>query len=99
MRVLVGDTLGGVKQEQSHIGGFNRLQGFDHREFFNGFKDFALSTQSRRINQLKLLALTLERNVDGVAGGAWQIKSDQALFTQPSIDQGGFAHIGTANHG
>ena len=99
MGILVGNTLGGVKQEQSHIGGFNRLQGFDHREFFNGFKDFALSTQSRRVNQLKLLALAFKGNMDGVAGGAWQIKSDQALFTQPSIDQGRFAHIGTANHG
>ena len=99
VRVLVGHTLGGVKQEQSDIGGFNRLQGFDHREFFNGFKDFALSTQSCRVNQLKLLALAFKGNMDSVAGGAWQVEGHQALLAQPSIDQGRFAHIGATHHG
>ena len=37
--------------------------------------------------------------MDGVAGGAWQIKGHQALLAQPGIDQGRFAHIGATHHG
>ena len=99
MRVLVGHALGGVKQQQSHIRRLNGLQGFHHRKFFNGFKHLALAAQSCRVNQFKLLAISFKRNMDGVAGGTWQIESDQALLAQPGIDQGGFAHIGAAHHG
>ena len=71
MRILIGHALGGVKQQQSHIGRFNGLQGFHHRKFFNGFKHLAFATQACGIYQLELLAFTFKRDMDGVTGGAW----------------------------
>ena len=86
--VLLCDALSGIQQQQNDIGRFNGLQGFNHREFFNGFKNFALAAQTRRVDEFELLSVPLKGNRDGVAGGTRHVKGNQALFTQPSIDEG-----------
>ena len=98
VRVLVGHPLGGIKQQQHHIGRLNRLQSFDHRKLFDGLKHFALAAQTCGVDEFKLLPIALERHTDGIPRGARHVESHQTLFTQPSVDEGRFAHIGATRH-
>ena len=81
VRVLIGHALLGVQQQQDHVGRFNRLQGFDHRELFNGLENLAFTAQTGRVNQLEFLTLPLKRNADRIPRGARHVKCHQALLS------------------
>jgi len=98
VRILLGDALGGIHQQQHHVGIRNGLQGFDHRELLDGLEHLALAAQAGGVDQLETLAVALERHGDGVAGGARHVERHQALLTQPGVDERGFAHVGTTGH-
>ena len=42
--------------------------------------------------------LAHERHLDGVAGGAGLVEHHHPLLAEDAVDQGGFAHIGAAQH-
>ncbi|MCY1523154.1 hypothetical protein D9M68_580420 [compost metagenome] len=98
MGVLVGHALRGIEQQQHDVGIFDRLQGLHHRELLDGLEHAPLAANACRVDQLELLAVAFERHGNGVARGAGQVERDQALFTQPNVDQGGLAHVGPARN-
>ena len=98
MGILIGHPLGGIEQQQHDVGRLNGLQGFDHRELFNGLKHTPFATQACGVDEFKFLPLALKRHADGIARGTGHIKRHQALFTQPGVDKRGFAHIGAPRH-
>ena len=97
--VLFRHALGGVEQEQNHMGAFDGLKRFHHREFFDGFKHLSFSAQTCGVDQFEAGTLPLERHRNRVSSGSWQIERNQAFLPQPSIDQGRFAHVGSACDG
>ena len=99
MGVLVCHTLGGVEQQQHHVGRLDGLERFHHREFLDGLKHLTLAAQSCGVYQFKALTVALKRHSDGIAGRTWHVKCHQSLFTKPCVDEGGLAHIGTSRHG
>ena len=50
MRIVLCNPFLGIKDQNHNIGIGNRLQGFHHRELFNGFKHLAFTTKTGRID-------------------------------------------------
>ena len=98
MGILVGHPLLRIQQQQHHVGRLDGLQGLDHGKLLNGLEHFALAAQACGIDQLEFLAIPLERHRDGVPGSTRHVKRHQPLFTQPGVDQRGFAHIRAPSH-
>jgi hypothetical protein len=59
--ILICNALGGIEQQEDHVGIRNGLQGFDHREFLNGFEHLTLTAQTGCVDQLEALAIAREQ--------------------------------------
>src|SRR5471032_3026417 len=99
VQVVIDDTLAGVHHEDHHVGVFDRLQGFDHRELFNFLVDLAALAHTCGVDQRVLLVVTLERDVDTVARGTGLVINDYAVFTEHAINQGRLANVRAADDG
>ena len=98
VRVLVGDALRGVEQQEDDVRIGDRLQRLDDRELLDRLEDPALLAQPGGVDELELLPGTLERHGDRVPRRAGLIEGNQALLAQPGIDQGRLADIGPAGN-
>ena len=96
---MIDHAFAGVHHEDHHVGVFDRLQGFDHGEFFDFFVDLAALAHTGGVDQRVLLVVTLERDVDTVAGGAGLVVDDYPVFTEHAVDQGRLADVRTADDG
>ncbi|MNZ46911.1 hypothetical protein D3C78_646080 [compost metagenome] len=99
VQVMVNHAFAGIHDEDDHVGILDRLQGFDHGELFDFFVDLAALAHPGGVDQGVLLFVTLEGNVDTVAGGAGLVVDDDPLFTEHAVDQGRLADVGTTDDG
>ena len=98
VRILLRNILIGIQHQNRHIRVRNRLQGFDHGKFFNGFKHFSTFSQSGGINQHKLLPIAFKINLNRIARRTRHVERNHALFTDQRINQRGFTHIRATHH-
>ena len=98
VRILIGDVLLGIEQQDRHMGILNGLKGLDHGELLHRLEDAALSPKPCRVDQAIPNTLPLKRNLDGIAGGAGHVKGNDPLLPQEGIHQGGLAHIRAAHN-
>ena len=99
VEVVVHHAFTGVHHKDHHVGVLDGLQGLHHGEFFNFLMDLAALAHTGGVDQRVLLVVAFERDVDAVAGGAWLVIDDNAVFTEHAVDQGRLAHIGAADNG
>ena len=99
MHVLIDKTLMGINQQHHHIGIFNRLQGLYDGEFLHRLGNIFTASDTRSINQRIGFSIPLIVDINAVAGGAGQIKDNDAILTKQAVYQGGFTHIGTTDNG
>ena len=95
-RVLLGDVVLRVHDDDHHVGGLDGLQGLDHAEFLDRLLDPRAAPQARRIDQRIALAVALEGHHDGIARGARLVVGDQPILAQQAIDQRALADVGAA---
>src|SRR5690606_26801068 len=85
----------GVYHEDHYMGVINGLQGLDNGKFLHRFLNVLAPAYTGRINQRITLSVTLERNVNTVAGSARLVVDHDPILTQQAVDERGLAHIGT----
>ena len=98
MRVVAGNAVRGIDDEHDDVALFNRLQGLNNRELFDGFKNLALLSQARGIDEFKRASAVFEIHLHRVARGAGHVKRNDALFTQEGVDERGLADVGAPRH-
>ncbi|MNJ36171.1 hypothetical protein D3C77_309500 [compost metagenome] len=99
VQVMVNHTFAGVHDEDHHVGVLDRLQGFHHRELFDFLVDLAALAHTSGVDQRVLLFVTLEGNVDTVAGSTRLVIDDHPVFTEHAVDQGRLANVRPADDG
>ena len=99
VEVVVHHAFAGVHHEDHHVGVFDRLQGFHHRELFNFFVDLAALAHTGGVDQRVLFLVTFERDVDAVAGGTGLVVDDYPVFTEHTVNQGRLADVRAADDG
>ena len=86
----------GVNDKNDNVGVLNGLQRFNDGKLLHGLKNTAFLSQTSRIHQLVGASVIFEIDLDRIARCARHIKSNDALFADQCIDEGGFAGIRTA---
>ena len=99
VRVLVGDALGRVEQQEDDVGLGDRLQRLDDRELLDRLEHLAAPAQPGGVDQVEVAAAALERNDDRVARRSRLVEGDQALLAEPGVDQRRLADVGPAGDG
>ena len=80
----------------TNVGVLNGLQRFNDGKLLHGLKNTAFLSQTSRIHQLVGASVIFEIDLDRIARCARHIKSNDALFADQCIDEGGFAGIRAA---
>ena len=98
VRVLRGQPLGGVHDEQRHLRALETLERHDHRELLERLRHLALAPDAGGVDEHVGPALVDERRVHRVARGAGLIVDEHALGAQHRIDDRRLADVGAADH-
>ncbi len=96
--ILFGKADGGVDHDHAHPAALHRGQAAQNAEPLDPAFHLALFAQAGGVGKDELAVLVLHLGVDGIPGGAGLIGHNQAVFSKDTVDQAGFAHIGTADH-
>ena len=95
--ILLGNTLNGIEDHEDNIGTVHCTQGPDDAVFFNRFVDFPFAAHSCCIYEEISLPILHDRNVNGITGCPCYITDDGAGLAYNVIENGGFAHVRSAN--
>ena len=89
VRVLGGEALHGIDDQDRHVRPADRAQRTDGREplRIRPGGDLAPAAHARGIDEPYGHALPLDRGVDGVAGGAGDVAHDRALLAQQRVEE------------
>ena len=98
-RVLMGDPLHRVDQQQGNVGPGHRLLGLEDRQLFRAFVGLALAPDPGGIDEPVDPVVHMEHGVHRIPGGAGHVAHQAALVAQQPVGQGGLAHVGPADHG
>ncbi|CAM2159381.1 hypothetical protein PT2222_50242 [Paraburkholderia tropica] len=93
MRVLVGDFLVRIEQQNHHVSVGDRLQRLHDRELLDGFEHLAATAQAGRVDQRVLLAVALEIHIDRIARRAGHVERDHAIFADQRVHERRLADV------
>ncbi len=77
--ILLGDTHGGVDDEQRHVGAVDGAQAANHGVVLDVLVHGAFLANARGVDHAVVLAVTLDDGVDGIARGAGDVGYDGAV--------------------
>ena len=92
--ILFGHALGSVDHNDAHIGTLDRHERAHDREFLDLLLDLGLTADTCGINKGKLTVLVVQLSVYAVSGGTGDIGYNDALLTEDTVEQAGFADVG-----
>ena len=98
-QVLGGDPLGGVADDDRHVGALDRPFGAQLGVVVDGPGDLGAAAQAGGVDQDHPAAVDLELGVDRVAGGAGDVGDDHPVGAEEGVDERGLADVGAADHG
>ena len=98
-RVLLGDALLGVDQQQRHVAAADGGDGPQHAVALQGFLlDGTFAADAGGVDDIVAPAgAAFKMGVDGVPGGAGDVAHHHAVLAQQLIGQAAFAHVGPAH--
>ena len=85
--ILIGNPLPRINHQQHHVGVFDRLQGFNHREFLDDIGDLTAFAHAGGVNQHIFTLVALHRDVDAVAGRSGHVVDHYAVFAQDTVGE------------
>ena len=94
VQILLDQPLAGIHHQNDDVGVADGLQRFDNREFLDRFPDVLPPPYAGGIDQGVAPVVTLEINVDAIAGGTRLVVYHDPIFTEHAVDQRGLSHIG-----
>ena len=97
--VLLGNTHGGVDDEQCHVSSVDGAQAADHGVVLDVFVHGALLANARGVDHAVVLAVALDDGIDGVARRAGNVGHDRAVGTQDAVEQRRLTGVGSADDG
>src|SRR5690554_1349841 len=98
-QVLISDAFTRIHYQNNYLRIINRLHGLDDRKLLDSFMHLAATPYTGGVDQGIALTTTLERNINGVTGGAGHVEHHHTLFARHAVNQGRLAHIRATNNG
>ena len=98
MQILIDDALTRIDEKQRDVRTLQRIEGLDHREFLDCFRDPAFAPNARGVDDDIVHPITGKRHRDRVSGRARLIEYDLPRLTEKRIDERRFADVRTAHH-
>ena len=97
MRILLGNSLLRIEQQDDDVCVRYRLQRLDHREFLDRFGHLAPTAHPGGVDQRVAPGAAIEVEIDRIARSARLFEGDDALLAQQRVDQRRFADVGPAD--
>ena len=95
--ILVGHALVPVDDQQSDVGGVDRLQGPDHGVVLGSARLLGPPAHAGRVQEPERADLRLDHRIHGVGGGAGHVVHDRAVVAHQPVEEGRLAHVGAAD--
>ena len=92
--VLFGQGLGAVAHGQDQVGLGQGLAAAGHAQLLDGV---VAVPQARGVNEAEEVPAQGDFGLDGVAGGAGDVRDDGPLIPRQGVEQGGLACVGAAD--
>ncbi|HWC46448.1 MAG TPA: ribosome biogenesis GTPase Der, partial [Casimicrobiaceae bacterium] len=99
VRVLLGDAVDGIEQQDHDVRVLDRLQRLDHRELLDRLAHLAATAHAGGVDQRVAPIAAVEIEADRIARRARLVERDHALLAEQRIDQGRLADVGPPDDG
>ena len=93
----MGDAVGRIEHEQSHVGVIERPQRPDERVVLRSFAAASPAPHAGGVDELDCSVVGLDDRVDGVTGRAGQVVHDRTLLAREAVEQRRLADIRPAD--
>ena len=97
MRVLVGDAVRRIDDEDHDVGTVDRLHRLHHRELLDRLEHAAALAHAGGVDEQVAPAVALERHLDRVARGPGGVEHDHAVLAEQAVHQRRLAHVRPAD--
>ncbi len=98
LQILVVETLCSVQHQNTDVRSIDRAPRSERRVEFNSLFDLRLTSEPRGIDKDYFASVKHHRSVDRVARRSRGIGNNESLLAEQSVDEGGFADIGTPDY-
>ena len=98
-KVLGLQAIAGVHQQNHDIAVFQGTQCSHDRIKFNIFLHPGFAPQTRGVHHQEMMPKGFELRMNDIPGCSRDFRNDASLLPHQGIEQGGFAHVGSADQG
>ena len=97
--ILLGKAFGGVDENHADIRPVHRHVRAEDAVALHIFQYLGFSPDAGGIDEDKLPVLVFDAGIHSITGGSGDVRDNHPVFPGQTVDEGGFAYVGLADHG